>query len=86
MSRRRVMMLLFGFSDDTKAFISRVEADGGLIESAQCIDRKLKVEFYSSVSQDFINRVIADSGVYESAQCIDQKLGELQPALMRHLN
>ena len=86
MSRRRVMMMLFGFSDETKAFISRVEADGGLIESAQCIDRKLKVEFYSSVSQDFINRVLGDLGKIESPQCIDQKLGELQSELMRHLN
>ena len=86
MSRRRVMMMLFGFSDDTKAFISRIEADGGIIESPNCIDRKLKVDFYSSVAQDFVNRVIADSGRYESAECIDQKLGELQPMLMRHLN
>ena len=44
MSRRRVMMLLFGFSDETKAFIDRVKADGGTIESAKCIDDKLNLK------------------------------------------
>ena len=74
MSRRRVMMMLFGLSDEAKAFISRVEADGGLIESAQCIDRKLKVKFYSTTTTNFINRVLGDSGKAESPQCIDEKL------------
>ena len=86
MSRRRVMMMLFGFSDETKAFISRVEADGGLIESAQCIDRKLKVKFYSTATTDFINRVLGDSGKIESAECIDEKIGVMQPSLLSHLN
>jgi len=43
MSRRRVMMLLLGFSDETKAFITRVKADGGVIESPNCIDKKLEL-------------------------------------------
>ena len=74
MSRRRVMMMLFGFSSETKAFISRVKADGGLIESAQCIDRKLNVKFYSTTTTNFIDRVLADSGKTNSPQCIDEKL------------
>jgi hypothetical protein len=43
MSRRRVMMLLLGFSIETKAFITRVKADGGSIESPKCIDEKLEL-------------------------------------------
>tara|TARA_R110002073_G_scaffold325998_1_gene505558 strand:- start:12 stop:146 length:135 start_codon:yes stop_codon:yes gene_type:complete len=43
MSRRRVMMMLFGFSDETKAFMTRVKADGGVIESPKCIDEKLEL-------------------------------------------
>ena len=44
MSRRRVMMMLFGFSDETKAFIDRVKADGGTVVSARCIDEKLNLQ------------------------------------------
>ena len=36
-------MMLFSFSDETKAFISRVEADGGSIESPHFIDEKLEL-------------------------------------------
>jgi|TARA_R110000803_G_scaffold83608_1_gene149669 hypothetical protein len=43
MSRRRVMMMLFSLSDLAKAFVSRVEIDGGIIEKASCIDKKLKL-------------------------------------------
>ena len=43
MSRRRVMMMLFGISDEAKAFVSRVRDDGGVIEKPQCIDKKLKL-------------------------------------------
>ena len=43
MSRRRLIMMLFSFSDETKAFVSRVETDGGSIESARCIDIKLEL-------------------------------------------
>tara|TARA_R110002153_G_scaffold55434_1_gene153862 strand:- start:1287 stop:1520 length:234 start_codon:yes stop_codon:yes gene_type:complete len=74
MSRRRVMMMLFGFSVETKEFISRIEADGGIVESPNCIDKKLKADYYADLTQLFIDRVIADSGKYEAAQCIDEKL------------
>ncbi len=74
MSRRRLIMMLFSFSDETKAFISRVEADGGSIESPNCIDKKLKADYFADLTQLFIDRVIADSGKYEAAQCIDEKL------------
>ena len=74
MSRRRVMMLLLGFSIETKGFISRIQADGGVIESPNCIDKKLKADYYADLTQLFIDRVIADSGKYEAAQCIDEKL------------
>ena len=43
MSRRRLIMMLFSFSVETRAFISRVEADGGSIESPKCIDEKLEL-------------------------------------------
>ena len=45
MSRRRVMMMLLlgGFSEQVKAFISRVKEDNGVIENAKCIDDKLKL-------------------------------------------
>ena len=40
-----MMMLIIGaFSDITKAFITRIEEDNGKIESASCIDDKLKIE------------------------------------------
>jgi hypothetical protein len=42
MSRRRVMMMLFSLSALARAFVLRVEADGGVVESAKCIDKKLK--------------------------------------------
>ena len=43
MSRRRtIMMLLKGITEQTKEFIARVEADGGIIESVRCITKKLK--------------------------------------------
>ena len=76
MSRRRVMMMLFlnGGSIETKAFEARVEADGGLVESARCIDKKLGRVTYSSLTNNFIDRVVGDSGYYESAICIDKKL------------
>ena len=38
MSRRRVMMMLFGLSDLARNYIIRVEADGGTVESPSCID------------------------------------------------
>ena len=44
MSRRRKIMMLFSFSDETRAFIDRVKADGGTIESAKCIDEKLNLQ------------------------------------------
>ena len=43
MSRRRIIMMLFSFSNETRSFISRVEADGGSIESPACIDDKLEL-------------------------------------------
>ena len=58
------MMMLFGFSDETKAFISRVKADGGIVEAAQCIDKKL-VDFYSTITLNFRKRVRLD-GVYSA--------------------
>ena len=36
--------MLFGFSDETRAFIARVKADGGTIESPKCIDEKLNLQ------------------------------------------
>ena len=43
MSRRRtVMLMLKSISEATKEFIARVEADGGKIESARCIAKKLR--------------------------------------------
>ena len=54
-------------------YIERVEADGGIVESAQCIDEKLN-DFYSSITANFISRVLSSSGIIESAQCIDEKL------------
>ena len=74
MSRRRVMMLLLGFSIETKEFISRIQADGGIVESPNCIDKKLKADYYADLTQAFVDRVVADSGKYESAECIDEKL------------
>ncbi len=74
MSRRRLIMMLFGFSDETKAFISRVEADGGIIESPNCVDKKLRADYFADLTQLFIDRVVADSGRYESPECIDEKL------------
>ena len=38
MSRRRVMMMLFGLSDLARNYIIRVELDGGTVESPSCID------------------------------------------------
>jgi hypothetical protein len=35
------MMLLKGISEATKAFITRVEADGGIVESPRCVAKKL---------------------------------------------
>lgn len=37
------MMLFFSQSALTKSFVARVEADGGVVESASCIDEKLKI-------------------------------------------
>ena len=76
MSRRRVMMMLFlnGGSIETKAFITRVETDGGLIESVSCVDDKLGRVIFSSITNDFISRLVLDSAVYESPICIDEKL------------
>ena len=54
-------------------YIKRVEADGGIVESAQCIDEKLN-DFYSSITANFISRVLSSSGIIESPQCIDEKL------------
>jgi hypothetical protein len=74
MSRRRVMMMLIlggSLSWETKAFVSRVEADGGVIESIKCVDKKLSRVTYSGVTEDFIARTIDDSGVIESPECID---------------
>ena len=74
MSRRRVMMMLIlggSLSWETKLFENRVEADGGVIESAKCIDEKLLRVAYSSVAESFITRTIDDSGIIESPECID---------------
>lgn len=38
MSRRRVMMMIFGLSELAKDYIIRVELDGGTVESPTCID------------------------------------------------
>ena len=71
-----MMMLILGgsLSWETKLFVSRVEADGGVIESAKCIDEKLGRVTYSSVTERFITRTIDDSGIIESPECIDLKL------------
>jgi len=41
--RRKLMMLFFSYSEVTKNFITRIKGDGGVIESAKCIDEKLKL-------------------------------------------
>ncbi len=37
--RRKMMMLFFNLSDLARNFVARVEADGGVVESASCIDK-----------------------------------------------
>ena len=39
MAFRRKFMMLFGYSELARNFITRVEADGGVVESASCIDK-----------------------------------------------
>ena len=72
-----MMMLILGgsLSWETKLFVDRVEADGGVIEKAKCIDEKLLWVTYSAVTESFITRTIDDSGIIESPECIDLKLG-----------
>ena len=42
MSRRRTIMLMIkSITKRTKEFITRVEADGGLVESPRCVSEKL---------------------------------------------
>ena len=59
---------------ETKLFIERVEADGGVVESPKCIDEKLNRVIYSVRTEAFIARVIEDSGTIESPQCIEEIL------------
>ena len=56
-----------GFSTLTKRFTQRVEADGGTVESASCLDNA----DYKVYNWDFYYRVIDDSGVVESLECVD---------------
>lgn len=45
MSRRRtIMLMLNSITQRTKEFITRVEADGGKIESVRCVAKKLPAE------------------------------------------
>ncbi len=61
-------------SCETKIFIIRVEADGGVVESPQCIDKALNRVLCPSTTAVFITRVIADSGIIESPGCISKAL------------
>jgi hypothetical protein len=51
-----------------------VEADGGVVESPQCIDKALNRVLCPSTTAVFITRVIADSGIIESPGCISKAL------------
>ena len=43
MSRRRtILMILKGITEQTKEFITRVEADGGIVESPRCVSKNVK--------------------------------------------
>ncbi|MCP4486598.1 MAG: hypothetical protein GY820_04655 [Gammaproteobacteria bacterium] len=58
---------LAGFSELVQRFVLRVEADGGVVESENCVNN---ADFKNN-NWDYYFRVIDDSGVVESLECIN---------------
>ena len=76
----------FGFDPFTRDFITRVEADGGTVESAGCIRKRMYPLFKYSVTASywipFRDRVEADGGTVESGNCVSEKLENLRDILL----
>jgi len=71
----------FGFDPFTRDFITRVEADGGTVESAGCIRKRMYPLFKYSVTASywlpFRDRVETDGGTAESGVCLSEKLEDI---------
>ena len=71
----------FGFDPFTRDFITRVEADGGTVESAGCIRKRLYPTFQYSITTSywlpFRDRVETDGGTAESGACLSEKLEDI---------
>jgi len=50
----------------TQRFADRVEADGGTVESLECVNALFKVDY----NWDYYFRVTDDGGVVESLECV----------------
>lgn len=58
---------LAGFSEIVQRFVSRVEADGGIVESEGCVNN---ADFINN-NWNYYYRVIDDSGFVESLECVN---------------
>ncbi len=71
---------LFGLDPMTRAFITRVEADGGVVEAPGCIRKRLyPLMGYSATASwlAFETRVVADGGTAEAETCVIAALESL---------
>ncbi len=53
-------------------YSERVEADGGTVESYECVDNVLNN--FETISSNYENRVIDDGGIVESISCISETI------------
>ena len=53
-------------------YLDRVEADGGTVESYECVDNVLNN--FETISSNYENRVIEDGGTVESISCISETI------------
>lgn len=71
----------FGLDPFTRDYITRVEADGGAVESPGCIRKRLLPTFRFSVTSTYWipyrDRVVDDSGTIEGVGCTIEKLENL---------
>jgi len=58
---------LAGFSELIQRFVDRVEADGGIVESENCIS---EADFINN-NWNYYFRVIDDGGIVESLECVN---------------